>query len=58
MPNYKIVYLRLLTHFTHLLKSLDIGVFGLLKQNYKTLRMEKTLFIMYNINKANFISSI
>lgn len=42
----------------HLLQSLDINKFGLLKQNYKTLLAEKTVFTMYNINKADIISLI
>ena len=54
----KIVYLCLPAHSTHLLKPLDVGVYGPLKRNYKTLLAEKTRFITYNIDKANFISLI
>ncbi len=43
---------------THLLQPLDVGVFGLLKQNYRTLLAEKTRFTTYNIDKADFISLI
>ena len=38
---HKIVCLCLPAHFTHLLQPLDIGVFGFLKQNYKTLLAKK-----------------
>lgn len=55
---YKIVYLCLLAHSTYLLQLLDIAVFDLLKQNYKTLLVEKARFITYNIDKPNFISLI
>ncbi len=52
---HKIVCLCLPAHSTHLLKPPDVGVISLLKQNYKTLRAEKTQFTMYNIDKADFI---
>ena len=55
---HKIVCLCLPAHSTHLLQPLDIGVFGPLKQNYKTLLVEKTRFTTYNIDKADFISLI
>ena len=45
-------------HSTHLLQPLDVGVFGPLKQNYKTLLAAKTRFTTYNIDKADFISLI
>ena len=50
--------LYLPAHSTHLLQLLNVGVFGSLKQNYKTLLAEKTRFTNYNIDKANFISLI
>ncbi len=53
---YKIVCLCLPAHSTHVLQPLNVGIFGSLKQNYKTLLAEKTRFTMYNINKADFIS--
>ena len=40
----KIVCLCLPAHSIHLLQPLDIGVFGPLKQNYKTLPAENTQF--------------
>lgn len=55
---HKIVYLYLSTYFTHLLQPLDIAVFDLLRQNYKTLLAEKTQLITYNLDKADFISLI
>ncbi len=55
---HKIVCLCLKAHLSHLLQPFDIGVFNFLKQNYKTLRAEKTRFTTYNIDKADFISSI
>ena len=55
---YKIVYLYLLVYLIHLLQPLNIGVFGFLKQNDKTLLAEKTWFTTYNIDKAKFISLI
>ncbi len=55
---HKIVCLCLPIHSTHLLQLLDVGVFGLLKQNYKTLLAEKTQFTTYNIDKADFIALI
>ena len=55
---HKIVCLYLLTYSMHLLQSLNISVFGSLKQNYKTLLAEKTRFTTYNINKADFVSLI
>ena len=45
-------------HTLHLLQPLDVGVFGPLKQNYKTLLAERTRFTTYNIDKADFISLI
>ncbi len=41
---HKIMYLYLQAHSTHLLQPLDVGVFGVLKQNNKTLSAEKTRF--------------
>ena len=58
MRKHKIVYLCLPTYSTHLLQALDLSLFSLLKQNYKTLPAEKTRFITYNIDKADFISLI
>ena len=55
---HKIVCLCLPAHSTHLLQPLDVGVFGPLKQNYKTLLAEKTRFTTYNLDKADFISLI
>ena len=52
---HKIVCLCLPTHSTHLLQSLDVGIFGPLKQNYKTLLAKKTGFTIYDIDKADFI---
>lgn len=52
---YKIVWLCLLAYSTHLLQPLDNGVFGLLKQRSKTLLSKITRFIIYNIDKADFI---
>ena len=57
-PDHKIAYLCLPANSTHLLQSLDIGVFSFLKRNYKTLLDEKTRFTTYNIDKADFISLI
>lgn len=54
----KIVCLCLPAHSTYLLQSLDVGIFSSLKQNYKMLLANKTWFIIYNINKADFISLI
>ncbi len=51
----KIICLSLPAHLTHLLRTLDIGVFGSLKQNYKKLLFEKTRFTTYNIDKTDFI---
>ena len=51
----KMICLCLSAHLTYLLQSLDIGVFGPLKQNYKKLISEKTCFITYNIDKIDFI---
>ncbi len=53
-----IVGLCLPAYSTHLLQPLDVGVFGPLKQNHKTLLAEKTQFTTYNIDKADFISLI
>ena len=50
--------LYLPAHSTHLLQPLDIGVFGPLKHNYKTLPVEQIRFTTYNIDKADFISLI
>lgn len=47
--------LCLLAYSTHLLQPLDISVFGFLKQKYKILLADKTLFTMYNIDKVDFI---
>lgn len=55
---HKIVCLCLPAHSTHLLQPLDVGVFGPLKQNYKTLLAEKTRFTTYSLDKADFISLI
>ena len=55
---HKIVCLCLPAHSRHLLQPLDVGVFGSLKRNYKTLLAEKTRFATYNIDKADFISLI
>ncbi len=55
---HKIVCLCLPAHSTHLLQPLDVGVFGPLKQNYKTLVAEKIRFTTYNLDKADFISLI
>ena len=44
-------------HSTHLLQPLDIGVFGPLQHNYKTLLVEKIRFTTYNIDKADFITT-
>ena len=55
---HKIMCLCLPAHSTHLLQPLNVGVFGPLKQNYKTLLAEKTRFTTYNIDKADFISLI
>ena len=55
---HKIVCLCLPAHSTHLLQPLDVGVFGPLKQNCKTLLAEKTRFTTYNIDKADSISLI
>lgn len=55
---HKIVCLCLPAHSRHLLQPLDVGVFGPLKRNYKTLLAEKTRFTTYNIDKADFISLI
>ena len=52
---HKILCLCLLAHSIHLLQPLDIGVFNLLKQNYKTLLAKKIWFTTYNIDKADFI---
>ena len=41
---HKIVCLCLPAHSAHLLQPLDVGVFGSLKQNYKTLLTEKAWF--------------
>ena len=54
----KIICLCLLLYLTHLLQSLDVGVFVSLMQNYKKLLSKKTCFITYNIDKADFISLI
>lgn len=55
---HKIVCLCLPAHSTHLLQPLDVGVFGPLKRNYKTLLAEKTRVTTYNLDKADFISLI
>lgn len=47
--------LYLPAHSTHLLQLLDVNIFGFLKQNHKTLPSKKTRFIMYKINKIDFI---
>lgn len=49
------MYLYLLAYFIYLLQFLNIEVFNSLKQNYKMLLAEKTQFIIYNINKSDFI---
>ena len=49
---YKIVCLCLPAYSTHLLQARDVGVFSLLKLNYKMLLAEKTQFTTY---KADFI---
>ena len=54
----KFICLCLQPYLIHLLQTLDVIVFGPLKQNYKRFLSEKTCFITYNINKANFISLI
>lgn len=55
---YKIIYLYLLIYLTHLLKTLNIGIFGPLKRNYKILLVKTTWFTTYNIDKTNFIFEI
>lgn len=55
---HKMVCLCLPAHSIHLLQLLDIDIFSLLKQNYKTLLAEKTQFITYNIDKTDFVSLI
>ena len=51
----KIIYLCLPLYLTHLLQFLDVDIFSPLKQNYKKLLSEKTHFIIYNINKDDFL---
>ena len=58
MHKYKIVCLYLPAHSPHLLQPFDIDVSGSLRQNYKMLLSKKTWLIIYNIDKANFISLI
>ncbi len=55
---HKIRCLYLPANSTCLLQPLDVGVFDLLKRNYKTLLAEKTRFTTYNIDKVDFISLI
>ncbi len=49
------MYLCLLAPSTHLLQDFDAGVLSFLKQDYKTLLAQKTLFTIYNIDKDHFI---
>ncbi len=55
---HKIICLCLPPNSTHLLQTLDVSVFGLLKQNYKKPLSKKTRFSTYNIDKTDFISLI
>ncbi len=48
---YKIICFCLPSYSTYFFQTLDISVFGSLKQNYKKLLFEKTGFSIYNVDK-------
>ncbi len=52
------IFFFLPLHLTELLEPLDVGVFGILKQNYKKFLSKNTCFTTYDIDRTDFISLI